>query len=593
MNKCFKLFGLVLLVSARTSSEETCSSGPDGEKCNYVVNHSFCESSLPPEDLEGKNTLEEVHTYAELKNDPRSNLPDSFTICSTIMDTTCQSSWWPMFFNVLDNENKMLTSPALLTSLESRLAIYLPTGWSPSFFNKIPTTFTNRWIRSCLAFNSTSGSVTWMVEGVLIMSMESEKLKESSKLPKNLSRKLILGAKSYAGKWYSASNKVTNLNIFSSFLSVAEMKSMTQGKNCAEKGDYLAWENMEWVLHGKARRETVNTNEPCVGAPVANLFHASFPGWDSCMHLCENMGTRTPSVTSLEDWIHLKTFLREKRKSLKGMQIWLPLTDKENEGVWKDYNGTKIQNYTLPWPEIEPDGGENENCARVFDEKSWADKKCDWPEYACMCSYNPDSYLRLRGLCPSSAIDVFYKPMNDGANFKKLQLQGLKESSISYDDVKKIWSLKVAHTNVIATSKASHASYTLGRNNWTITGDYDCNAGEEHVTELKMSGCQDADFTCNDGQCVSMDERCNQLPACRDLSDEKNCHILVLEEGYNKRVPPFTTDKPVNVSISIDLLRIVAVNVFIIANKPKRPTTSGQVGIYFNIQCNSMLTEQQ
>ena len=120
---------------------------------------------------------------------------------------------------------------------------------------------------------------------------------------------------------------------------------------------------------------------------------------------------------------------------------------------------------------------------------------------------------------------------------------------------------KVAQSNVNATSKATHASYTLGRHNWTITGDYDCNAdGEEYVTELKMSGCQDGQFTCYDGQCVSMDERCNQLPACRDKSDERNCQILVLEEGYNKRVPPFTTDTPVNVSISIDLLKIVAVN---------------------------------
>ena len=112
-----------------------------------------------------------------------------------------------------------------------------------------------------------AGYVAWIVEGVRIISMESDKLKESSKLPKNLSGKLILGAVFYAGKWYSVSNKVTNLNIFSSFLSVEDMKSITQGKNCAEKGDYLAWENMEWVLYGKARLEMLDINEPCESAP--------------------------------------------------------------------------------------------------------------------------------------------------------------------------------------------------------------------------------------------------------------------------------------------------------------------------------------
>ena len=51
------------------------------------------------------------------------------------------------------------------------------------------------------------------------------------------------------------------------------------------------------------------------------------------------------------------------------MQIWLPLTDRKNEDVWKDYNGTKIQNYTVPWLGEGPDGGANENCARLVDKK--------------------------------------------------------------------------------------------------------------------------------------------------------------------------------------------------------------------------------
>ena len=77
-----------------------------------------------------------------------------------------------------------------------------------------------------------------------------------------------------------------------------------------------------------------------------------------------------------------------------------------------------------------------------------------------------------------------------------------------------------------------------------------------------MSGCQENEFTCNDGQCVSMDQVCNQLPNCRDKSDERNCKILVLEDGYNKNVPPIPTkahDK-VNISVSIDLLKLVDID---------------------------------
>ena len=132
---------------------------------------------------------------------------------------------------------------------------------------------------------------------------------------------------------------------------------------------------------------------------------------------------------------------------------------------------------------------------------------------------------------------------------------------ITYDDEEDIWILNVTGSNVTGISRASHASFTLGKHNWTINGDKGCNGGEpSYVTELKMSGCENGKFTCNDGQCVSMDLRCNQLPDCRDKSDERNCVILVLEDGYNKKVPPVNSFDPVDVSVSIDILRLVDIN---------------------------------
>ena len=162
------------------------------------------------------------------------------------------------------------------------------------------------------------------------------------------------------------------------------------------------------------------------------------------------------------------------------MDFWLPVSDVKTEGVWKDYNGDTIENYTLPWLGGVPDGGLEQNCARVAGENVWTDMRCDWPNYACICSYRPNFYLKIRGLCPSSAIDEYYKLMNDWADFRKLQIQGLKRSSITYDEDKKIWSLNVAQSNISATSKASQASFTLGKHNWTIRGDDGCNA---HGTE--------------------------------------------------------------------------------------------------------------
>ena len=105
--------------------------------------------------------------------------------------------------------------------------------------------------------------------------------------------------------------------------------------------------------------------------------------------------------------------------------------------------------------------------------------------------------------------------------------------------------------------KAEHASFTLGKHNWTIQGDKGCNGEELYVRELKMSACDTGKFTCDDGQCISMDQRCDQLPDCRDEADEKNCNILVLQDSYNKNIPPISSREPIDLVVSMNVLKFV------------------------------------
>ena len=142
-------------------------------------------------------------------------------------------------------------------SLESLLVIIFSEGASELANGKIPPLFPNQWTRSCMAINTTSGLIHWVVEGNLIMSTTSQEVKNSKNRPKDLSKKIVLGARSYGGVWRAPSHKVTNLNIFSSLVSIEKMKRMTgEGGSCHEEGDYLAWGDMEWALHGQASMET-------------------------------------------------------------------------------------------------------------------------------------------------------------------------------------------------------------------------------------------------------------------------------------------------------------------------------------------------
>ena len=103
---------------------------------------------------------------------------------------------------------------------------------------------------------------------------------------------------------------------------------------------------------------------------------------------------------------------------------------------------------------------------------------------------------------------------------------------------------------------------------FTTSGDSLCNATKSYKTTLKLTGCnQEGEFTCNDGQCIKMERRCNQVPNCRDESDELNCQMLLLKNGYNKNLPPITANLsenedsilPVPVNISITLMKVVEI----------------------------------
>ena len=94
--------------------------------------------------------------------------------------------------------------------------------------------------------------------------------------------------------------------------------------------------------------------------------------------------------------------------------------------------------------------------------------------------------------------------------------------------------------DVTAWSHASKESFSLGKHNGTVL-DPGC-SGDQITLEMKLTGCQQkGEFTCNDGQCIRMEERCNQLPNCRDKSDEQECRILLLEDGFNQRIPPISS----------------------------------------------------
>ena len=77
------------------------------------------------------------------------------------------------------------------------------------------------------------------------------------------------------------------------------------------------------------------------------------------------------------------------------------------------------------------------------------------------------------------------------------------------------WTIGLSVFNVSATTTASFNNYALGLNEWYMVGDsINCYKGENYTIKLKLSGCREGEFTCNDGKCTSMERRCDR-PAAR------------------------------------------------------------------------------
>ena len=206
-----------------------------------VLSHTFCWSCLTPGEKEDKMSLNEVHTYAQLKRDPKASLPSSFTICSAIMSPYGHPQ---LFFSLLGNHGNQ-------TWRAGMDVVDRPGGLRTQFFHKKSTSwislpvFSFQWVRSCMAINTESGLLQWVVNGLLVENSTLEELKDAKMFPTDLSRKIILGAsQSPNGAWWALSNKVADLNIFAGALSPHSMQMQTKAGGCLEDGDYLAWNDM-------------------------------------------------------------------------------------------------------------------------------------------------------------------------------------------------------------------------------------------------------------------------------------------------------------------------------------------------------------
>ena len=157
-----------------------------------IISHEFCYSCLGEKNQERKQSLTDLDSYVELENKPTDSLPASFTICSSVM-TTQGTDHYLMFFGLLGEDGNQWLSAALYIHESTNV---LRTSLFYGIKNadkKLPPIFPFQWVRGCMAINTESGLVQWVVDGTLVENNTIDEIKDPKNRTTNLVGKIILG----------------------------------------------------------------------------------------------------------------------------------------------------------------------------------------------------------------------------------------------------------------------------------------------------------------------------------------------------------------------------------------------------------------
>ena len=458
--------------------------------------------------------------YAVLSNDLEGNLPFAFTICTSyfIQFTTGDKNF--VHLNQRDGTHWIAYQVGVVKNLDDfteRVTLIYDDKYHNYYSSGLPI-MPHTWYHGCISIDTMNGHVQLVINGYVVVDEIIEYFKDSkSGKPDSLAGRLLMFKTWRLGLvFYQSRGIISNMNVFKSEISLQVMNEITNGTKCGIKGDYLSWDQMTWNVTGIVTVGEVKKEELCKFPSTSLvLFTANAAKWVECMHFCPKLnGARAPEVEhsyqvdGLLNWIENVCINPETKNYQPGIlapAFWVPVSDEEEEGRWKNYYTKEIMKEGTD----RTDGGPLENCALLaLAWKGWNDWTCEVKTDSpiqCACEHPKQIYLRMRGRCKSSYIDEYYVPGNK-PNHGATVYNGFRSTVIERSIEESVWKLKInemAVANTTAESRASYKSFILGTHKWTISNDNsDCNSGAPYTAMLKLTGCEEHEFTCTDGQCI-------------------------------------------------------------------------------------------
>ena len=428
------------------------------------------------------------------------------------------------------------------------------------------------WIHTCITINFKTGRYILAEDGNVINDKVYSSLVDQGKQLSKTAKIATVGC-SYrkTGSGYqSMHGRITDFQMWNVALEVGTLKDITGCRNVNQRGNFISWETADWTFYTprnfSVKQEWDLKREVCYSQELHFIFLPTPMSFDNeLIPLCSKFSAQTVSYSKRKEFDDVHHFLLNgkhffKQECMWSIQednyellSWLGGTDKEVEGAFRDLGTKQLIDY-LPWDVNRPyQDGTEYNCLAAKlrvkfngerippnEEISVTDEECGY-DFCGMCQISEKVMtVHIRGLCKGTFYDTLYDyVISDDGNPMYL---GRKYSAIWFNATREAWVWVTRRLEgSIAVSSSPSSTYFLGMNKVNFGNSTDiCVEGRDNkVLSIKMTTCSDDQFTCNDGHCISMDLRCDQAPNCDDSSDELSCKMLIMNDNYNKKIPPF------------------------------------------------------
>ena len=207
----------------------------------------------------------------------------------------------------------------------------------------------------------------------------------------------------------------------------------------------------------------------------------------------------------------------------------------------------------------------NTDCTYLRKDGFWIEGDyhlCKWYLYLCtICVIYRQPIFTIKGVCDTAPLGWNHYPIINSKNQIEIYEGYKMYSKIIFD--KKLQKWKIMQISKKEVKVALYISnfggkYPIGRKKWSMK-ETECGINPS-VRSLALSACDfPLQFTCDSGDCVDIEKRCDGRKDCKDGSDEYLCSLVNVPSFYDNGIAPERRNGESGMDIHIDA-RIIKID---------------------------------